>query len=109
MNAAALAYVRVAPLPETRAARVALAGVTIANTLSGDQQIDPVYGAAFGDPAVVVFRVLVAHESDAIVLAKDLAEALITAGFDRVDFEPPAPMPGSDGFRCDVAVSVGAR
>jgi hypothetical protein len=95
-------------LPETRAGRIAYARDTIADALFGDEQLDSEHGSAFEDPAVVVFHILVASEDDARDVAKDLAEALGNAGFDRVVCEPPVPMPGSDGFRCDVAVQVGA-
>jgi hypothetical protein len=98
----------VAQLPATRDGRIALAHVTIAKALFGDEQLDPVHGSVFDDPAVVVFRVLVETADASRDLAADLSEALVTAGFDRVTFEPPVPMPGSDGFRCDVAVPVGA-
>lgn len=102
------AHVRAALLPETRAGRIAYARDTISDILFGDEQFTGEHQRSFDDNTVVVFRVLVASEDDGVDLAKDLAEALVTAGFDRVVCEPPVPMPGSDGFRCDVAVPVGA-
>lgn len=91
-----------------RDARITLAHTVLSGLLLTDEQMSPEHRRDFDDSEAVVFSLLVPNFERGIGLSEEVGPALLRAGFVAVSYGHPRPTPGTDGYTCDFAVTVGA-
>lgn len=94
--------------PAVRAARIDRAHAVLASLLLRDEQMSPDHVRDVDDSEAVVFSLLVPNIPRGVALSEEVGPALLRAGFVAVSYGQPRPTPGTDGYTCEFAVTVGA-